>query len=133
MDIMTIGTLAASSGVKVTTIRFYERTGLMPAPARSAGRHRHYTDDHLRRLRFICRARELKFSIREVRALLVLADPARDSCGEVQTLAAAHLNKLRQEVAALVRLEVTLSRAVERCSGNTIAPCPVLQLLQSAD
>jgi MerR family mercuric resistance operon transcriptional regulator len=133
MNRMTIGKLAAASGIKVTTIRFYERAGLMPMPARSAGRHRSYTSDHLRRLRFICRARELKFSIREIKILLALAEPARDSCREVQALAAAHVKELRKKVNDLMKLETMLSEAVERCSGEPAMSCPVLELLQRVD
>jgi MerR family transcriptional regulator, mercuric resistance operon regulatory protein len=126
---MSIGFLAAESGVKVTTVRYYERAGLIPPPARTAGRHRNYTSNHLQRLRLICRARELKFSIQEIKTLLVLADPARSSCCEVQHLAAAHLNKLRQEISVLMKLEAMLADAVAQCSGGPNLPCPVLDLL----
>jgi MerR family mercuric resistance operon transcriptional regulator len=131
MNRMTIGALAAATGIKVTTIRFYERAGLMPVPPRTTGRHRNYTSDHLLRLRFICRARELEFGIAEIRTLLVLAEPARPSCREVQHLAAAHLENLRHKITRLMKLEATLSHAVERCQGEPILPCPVLELLKS--
>jgi MerR family mercuric resistance operon transcriptional regulator len=131
MERMTIGTLATASGIKVTTIRFYERAGLMPVPTRTAGRHRNYTSAQLRRLLFICRARELEFSIEEIRILLVLAESAKPSWREVQHLAAIHLKKLRQKIAGLMKVEAMLSGAVERCSGKTIPPCPILELLES--
>jgi MerR family mercuric resistance operon transcriptional regulator len=130
---MTIGALAAATGIKVTAIRFYERTGLLPRPARSLGRHRSYTADHLRQLRFILRARELKFSVSDIKMLLALAEPTQNACAEIKPLAIAHLNRLREEVAVLVRLERMLSRAVKRCAGNAGEPCAVLELLQSAD
>jgi MerR family transcriptional regulator, mercuric resistance operon regulatory protein len=129
----TIGTLAAASGVKITTIRYYERSGLMPQPPRSAGQHRHYTDDHLQRLVFICRARMLGFSIEDIRKLLVLADAAGQSCPQVEQLAAAHLEKLRNKIAVLKKLETLLSGAVAQCSGTPNTTCPVLELLESAD
>jgi MerR family mercuric resistance operon transcriptional regulator len=129
----SIGTLAAASGVKITTIRYYERSGLMPLPPRTAGQHRHYSEDHLQRLLFICRARALGFSIDDVRKLLVLADPARQSCRQVERFAAAHLEKLRNKIAVLVKLETALSGAVGQCSGAPDVPCPVLELLQSPD
>lgn len=131
MQRMTIGTLAAANGIKITTIRYYERAGLMPSPPRTTGRHRNYTIDHQRRLSFICRARELEFSIEEIRTLLVLAEPARTSCREVRHLAAAHVTKLRQKITALVKLEAKLAGAVARCSGEPHPPCPVLELLKS--
>jgi MerR family mercuric resistance operon transcriptional regulator len=129
MKTMTIGFLAAGSGVKVTTVRYYERAGLIPLPARTAGRHRNYTGDHLQRLRFICRARDMKFSIQEIKALLVLADPARSSCRDVQRLATAHLRKLRAEISVLMKLEAMLADAIAQCSGEPNLPCPVLDLL----
>jgi MerR family mercuric resistance operon transcriptional regulator len=132
MKRMTIGTLAAASGIRVTTIRYYERAGLMPLPERTAGRHRNYTRDHLRRLLFICRARELEFGIEEIRTLLVLAEPTRTSCGEVRHLAAAHLKKLRQKITDLVKVEAMLAGAIEQCSGKPKSPCPVLELLGPA-
>ena len=135
MERMTIGALAAASGIKITTVRYYERAGLMPAPMRTAGRHRNYTSAQLRRLLFICRARELEFSIEEISLLLILAEPARakTSCREVQHVAAAHLKKLRQKITGLMKVEAMLADAVERCSGKRIPSCPVLELLESTD
>jgi MerR family transcriptional regulator, mercuric resistance operon regulatory protein len=133
MERMTIGVLAAASGIKITTIRFYERAGLMPAPTRTAGKHRNYTAAQLRRLLFICRARELEFSIEEIRMLLVLAEQARPSCRDVQRLAASHLKRLRRNIADLMKVEAVLSAAVKSCSGKSITACPVLELLGSSE
>jgi len=127
---MTIGSLAEAGRTSVTTIRFYERAGLMPFPERTAGGHRNYTNDHLRRLLFIRRARELEFSIEEIGTLLLLAEPARTSCREIQHLAIAHLTKLRQKITELTRLERMLAAAVDQCSGKPIPPCAVLELLE---
>ncbi len=74
MNTMAIGVLSERTGCKVETIRFYEREGLLPAPVRSSGGYRLYSQDHLKRLTFIRRARVLGFSIDEVRKLLTLAD-----------------------------------------------------------
>jgi MerR family transcriptional regulator, mercuric resistance operon regulatory protein len=126
---ITIGSLAAAGGTQVTTIRYYERAGLMPVPERTAGAHRVYTDEQLKRLLFIRRAREMGFSITEIKTLLALADPARTSCRDVQQIAAAHLNKIHERIMALVQLETMLTDTVARCSGKPTAPCPVLDLL----
>jgi len=131
MKRMMIGTLAAATGVKITTIRYYERAGLMPMPTRTAGQHRNYSKDHLLRLTFICKARELGFSIDDIRRLLVLADPARQSCREVEHLAAAHLEKLRKKIAQLAKLEAMLSDAIGQCSEKPNILCPVLKLLNT--
>ena len=69
-----IGALSAQTGVIIETIRYYEHEGLMPAPPRTAGGHRSYSEDHLKRLTFIRRCRELGFSMAEIRGLLALVD-----------------------------------------------------------
>ena len=84
---LTIGRLAEETGVNLETVRYYERIGLMPRPDRTAGGHRSYSKAHARRLAFIRRARELGFGLGEIRALLVLAEPGRTSCAEVQAIA----------------------------------------------
>jgi MerR family mercuric resistance operon transcriptional regulator len=129
---ITIGMLAAVTGLKVTTIRYYERAGLMPPPARTAGGQRSYTKEDQRRLLLICKARELKFGIEEIRILLDLAEPARTSCREIQHLATAHLEKLRQQITGLIKLETMLAGAIAQCSGTAGPPCPVLELLDAA-
>jgi len=82
---LTIGTLAKASGVHLETVRYYERIGLMPKPSRTASNYRNFGPEHVARLSFIRRAREIGFSIREIRELLVLAEPGRAPCAEVQT------------------------------------------------
>ncbi len=69
-----IGALSTRTGVNIETIRYYEREGLLPHPPRTAGGHRSYSEDHLKRLTFIRRSRELGFSIAEIRGLLALVD-----------------------------------------------------------
>jgi MerR family transcriptional regulator, mercuric resistance operon regulatory protein len=126
---ITIGKLAAATGLKVTTIRYYERAGLMPPPVRTAGRQRSYAMEDQRRLLLICKARELKFGIEEIRILLDLAQPTRTSCRDIQHLAITHLKKLREEITGLMKLEVMLAGATARCSDGAAQPCPILELL----
>jgi MerR family transcriptional regulator, mercuric resistance operon regulatory protein len=132
MTRMTIGRLAVAAGAHVTTIRFYERAGLLPPPGRSAGGHRIYGHDHLQRLIFIRRARELEFSIDTIRQLLVIADTSRASCGDVHVLAAAHLDALRGRIADLSKLEARLTDTLAQCAREAPAACSLLQLLRRA-
>src|SRR5260370_26929333 len=81
-----IGALSQKTRCKVETIRYYEKAGLLPAPARSPGGYRLYRNDHLKRLTFIRRARALGFAIEEVRKLLTLADQRRRPCAEVRVV-----------------------------------------------
>lgn len=131
---LTIGRLASVSGVNLETIRYYERIGLMPEPARTEGGHRVYDVGHRRRLTFIRRARELGFSIEEIRTLLDLAAPQPRACAEVRTIAAAHLDEVRTKIADLTRLEAMLAKTVSLCADNGAAPsCPVLDMLEALD
>jgi MerR family transcriptional regulator, mercuric resistance operon regulatory protein len=127
---LTIGRLSAASGCKVETIRFYERSKLLPAPPRTEGGHRVYDDDHLRRLTFIRRARELGFTLDEVRALLALADREGGSCAEVRDLTMRHLLDVRAKLADLRRLERALAATVAGCEGGDVPDCPVLDTLR---
>lgn len=129
----TIGQLAAATGVNLETVRYYERIKLMPPPARTACGYRAYEEHHVRRLAFIRRARELGFSIEQIRALLALAQPSRFSCAEVGDIARAHLDDVRMKLADLVRLERILTDTISRCSAAAAPSCPVLDMLATPD
>ncbi len=132
---LTIGRLSQASGVNIETIRYYERIKLLTAPPRTRGGHRSYGVADLHRLRFIRRARELGFAIDDVRALLALANQGGASCGDVRSIAAAHLADVRAKLADLARLEEILADTVAECDAQceaTFAPiCPVLEVLQA--
>ncbi len=88
---LTIGRLAASAGVNLETVRYYERIGLMPAPARTEGGHRSYEPEHAQRLRFIRRSRELGFGIDAIRRLIALSEPGVQACCQVRDMAQDHI------------------------------------------
>lgn len=126
---MTRGTLAARTGCHAETIRYYERIGLLPHPARSPGGHRQYSERDERRLRFILRGRELGFGIDELRGLLGLVDRRAVTCGEVKRTALAHLEAVRRRIADLRRMERTLAATAARCSGGSVPECPIIDAL----
>jgi len=126
---ITRGELAKRSGCHLETVRYYEKIGLLPPPARSEGGHRIYKIDDQRRLRFILRGRELGFSINELRSLLSLVDAKAFTCGEIQTLTIDHLGSVRQKIADLKRLERTLAQIAKECSGGAVPECPVIDAL----
>src|SRR6059036_4052267 len=111
---IAIGVLATHTGTNIETIRYYERVGLLPTPARSAGGYRLYGTDHLKRLTFIRRARALGFSIDEVRTLLKLADERKRPCAEVRVVAGAHLRDVRAKIADLRAMERVLRKTLVR-------------------
>ena len=115
------------------TIRYYERVGLLPRPPRSAGRYRLYDTRDVRRLAFVRRARELGFTLDEVRALLVLsAANSENTCSEVRDLTARHLADVRAKIADLRAMERVLSEAVRRCDTGGLPGCPLIDTLSTS-
>lgn len=126
----TIGRLSAEGGVKIETIRFYERIGLLLKPSRTSGGRRLYDVAASRRLGFIRRARELGFSIEEIRALIALSS-SEGSCADVHALTIRHLADVRAKISDLKKLERTLSQTAERCSRNASPACPIIEALSA--
>jgi MerR family transcriptional regulator, mercuric resistance operon regulatory protein len=126
---LTIGRLSELTGVNIETIRYYERTKVLPAPARTASGRRVYQSADARTLVFLRRARELGFSLDEIRALLRLGGPEKASCREVRRIAAHHLDDIRAKISDLRKLERLLAKTVAQCTGITAHVCPVLDIL----
>ncbi|HVY17847.1 MAG TPA: helix-turn-helix domain-containing protein [Rhodopila sp.] len=126
---MNIGELARAADTKPETVRYYERIGLLPAPPRTAGNYRDYSAAHVRRLVFMRRARDLGFSIEQVRALLDLADQQDRSCDAVDVIARAHLAEVARKLADLDALRRELESLIGQCRHGTIAECRILEAL----
>ena len=132
-DRIQIGELSRRTGGNPETIRYYERIGILPRPARSVARYRLYDSDDVRRLIFVRRARELGFTLEEVRALLaVSADLAEETCAEVRRLAAGHLDEIRAKIADLRAMERVLADAVRRCDAGESTRCPLIEALSAS-
>ena len=129
MQRLTRGAVSAQAGVNIETVRYYERIGLLPAPPRSEGGHRIYSEELLRRLIFIRRSRELGFTIEEVRGLLALVDGGDYTCAEVKALTLDHLGEVRRKLADLERMEAVLDDMAARCDGGQVPDCPVIDAL----
>jgi MerR family transcriptional regulator, mercuric resistance operon regulatory protein len=128
----TIGELASLSGVRVETIRYFERIGLLARPNRTVGGHRLFSAADLDRLNFVRRAREMGFSQAEVRVLLSLSAAEVIACGEVKAIAEKHLGMIRQKIHDLRELEKSLSSTVAQCTGGKVAECPVIEGISAA-
>jgi MerR family transcriptional regulator, mercuric resistance operon regulatory protein len=128
---ITMGILAKKTGCNVETVRYYEKTGLMPEPPRSEGGHRLYTFEHVKRLAFIRRCRELGFSIEEVKNLLGFIDEPGHTCGEVKAMTMQHAKEIRQKIKDLTRLEKALKSMAGKCDGEKYSAdqCPIIDLL----
>lgn len=126
-----IGELAAATGTKVNTIRFYEDIGLMPRPARTRSGRRIYGEGGLERLRFIRRARGLGFQTAEIRSLLALSDAPGTNCAEATAIAVRHLEDLNDKLAQLLVLRDELDRMAGLCSGGTVSECGIIRSLNA--
>jgi Cd(II)/Pb(II)-responsive transcriptional regulator len=134
---MKIGELAAATDTGVETIRFYEREGLLPAPARSASNYRHYEAGHVQRLQFIRRCRSLDMALDEIRALLALAARPQAGCEAVNALLDEHIQHVASRIRELHALEGELRELRAHCrvgqGGATGAgDCGILQALHQA-
>jgi MerR family mercuric resistance operon transcriptional regulator len=124
-----IGALSRRTDCKIETIRYYERQGLLPEPPRSVGGHRLYKEDHLKRLTFIRRCRNLGFTMAQIRQLLGLVDEHQYSCQDIKTLTMDHVEEIREKIDHLKRLEQALLQMAAECSGESIPSCPVIDAL----
>lgn len=129
---MRIGQLAARTGVKPETIRFYESEGILPRPDRAANNYRIYGEAHRRRLAFVARLRGLGFNLDEVRELLTMMDHDDATCADVLAVASAHLNEVHERRRDLERLENALTQLVSRCHGQATPDCSLLETLFEA-
>lgn len=125
------GELAKLAGVNLETIRFYERTGLLPKPARSESGYRSFSPGEVRRIQFIKRAQELGFSLGEIRELLALRVQPGASCADVRRRAEAKMSDIDQKIRTLRTIRRALARLASSCGGRgPIGECPILDALE---
>lgn len=129
---MKIGALSRSTGCAVETIRYYEREGLLPVPARSEGNYRIYGAEHGERLTFIRNCRALDMTLDEVRRLLGLRDGEAENCGGVNSLIDEHIEHVRARIANLQGLQQQLIELRRRCLEPHAAQCEILQQLNTS-
>ena len=130
MKPLTIGQVARSAGVGVETVRFYERQGLLEEPARKDSGYRQYSQDVVARLRFIKRAKELGFSLKEIKEQLALRVDPTTTCAEVRSKAAAKIADVEQKIEALQRIRTALVKLTAVCRGRgPTSECPILDAL----
>lgn len=127
---LSIGDLAKATGTKVVTVRYYEQIGLLPVAPRTAGNYRVYRDEHMHRLWFIRRCRDLGFTLDQIRALLRLVSHKDEECAEVDRITAQHLIDIEQKIADLKHLARELRHLNRCCHGKgIIANCRIIEAL----
>jgi Cu(I)-responsive transcriptional regulator len=129
---MKIGEMASATATNIETVRYYEKIGLLPPPARTGANYRSYGKEHLARLSFIRRARDLGFTLDQVRELLGLADDRGRSCAAVDAIATGHLAGIDRKLADLQALRSELSRLIGDCRQGTVAECLIIEALAPA-
>lgn len=133
MRATTIGGLAKASGVKVTTIRYYESIGLIDPPDRSDGGQRLYDKNAIERMNFIRHARDLGFSLDAIRELIALSSNRERSCAEIDEIARRHAADIHHRIRRLKALEREMERMIKACSVDKVADCRVLAVLADHD
>ena len=126
---LSIGRLSALTGVKVTTIRYYESVGLLPAPPRSESNRRLYGPDHVETLAFIRRSRAFGLALEAIRDLLALERDVAGTCAPVAHIAKTALADIEHRIADLSVLRDQLRAFVDHCTGTRIDHCSILRAL----
>jgi len=125
--LLNIGEAAESSGVSAKMIRHYEEIGLVPKPGRTQAGYRVYREADVHRLRFVRRARDLGFSMKEIETLLGLWNNRRRASSEVKRLATQHIADLDRRIAELQAMRRTLAELSRHCHGDHRPDCPILE------
>ena len=128
MTTLTRGKLAARTGCNIETIRYYEKVGIIPEPERTPAGYRVYDDEHVKRLQFILRAKELGFSAERIRGLLNLLDEATHTRAEVKSLTEQHIQEISHKIKDLKKLKKRLDEISSHCDGSdkSAKSCPIL-------
>ena len=131
---LTIGKVAHSAGLAIDTVRYYELEGLLEKPARTASGYRHYRPDVVARLRFIRQAKDLGFSLSEIKELLALRVATGKSCADVRAHAEHKIADVDRRIASLKRVRGALAKLASACSGKgPVSQCPILEALESKE
>lgn len=130
MSTLTIGRIARAASVRLGTLRYYERRGLLPRPPRTASNYRLYPDGTVRRVRFIRRAQQLGFTLEEIKELLSLRARPGAGCADVLARARAKVRDIDGKVRDLRSVRKAVARLMSTCSGKgPVAGCPILEAL----
>ena len=128
---LSIGELAERAQVNIQTIRYYERRALLPEPERTASNYRVYSGSTVQRVRFIKRAKELGFTLTEIKELLDLRSSASSCCEDVRARSKAKIRDIEEKLRSLEAMRAALTKLVRACSGEgPTVECPILESLE---
>lgn len=132
MEYYKVGYIAEKVGVNVETLRYYEKIKIMPKPKRKDSRYRYYDELDLRRLLFIKRAKELGFTLKEIKELLNLKIESTATCGDVKHLAEHKLNDIEERIKDLMNIKNVLLKLINQCVCEEVSTeeCPILDVIE---
>lgn len=132
MKNLTIGKVAKKADVKIETIRYYERFRLLPEPIRSQSGYRQYSDDVVKRLQFINKAKELGFSLKEISELFALRVRLKTTCGDIKKRAERKISDIEGKIKILQKMKNALKKLSKECKGKgPVGECPILDNFDS--
>lgn len=133
-EVLTIGELGEKANVNIETLRYYERRGLLPSPPRSPGNYRLFPPEAVKVVRFIKRAQDLGFSLKEIEELLSLRSIPQAQCADVQRLANEKIQDIDTKIAALQAIRNVLATLLTECPGEApIQQCPILETIAAEE
>jgi len=131
---LKIGEVAKQAGVNLQTIHYYERRGLLSKPPRTESNYRAYPEDAVLRVRFVKRAQEVGFSLKDIKELLSLRAAPRAKCADVLRRAKGKVQDIDEKIATLRRMRTALSKLMDECQGALpISKCPILESLDDSE
>ena len=132
MEKITISKLAKKTEVNIQTVRYYERRGLIPEPQRTESGYRQYSHETVSRIRFIKRAQELGFSLKEISELLSLRVDKHTTCGDFKNIAEVKISEVEKKIRSLNGIKKALTKLVALCSGEgPTSECPIVETLDT--
>lgn len=130
-ETLTIGQVAKRSGIGIETVRFYERQGLIKDPPRSGSGYRMYPEETIARIQFTRRAKDLGFSLKEIKELLSLSVSPGTTCQDIKNRAEAKLTDIEIKIRTLQRMEKVLTKVTAACLGEgSVSDCPILEAME---
>jgi len=131
---LKVGEVAKQTGVNLQTVHYYERRGLLPRPPRTVSNYRVYPVEAVLRVRFIKRAQELGFTLKEIKELLALRAAPRTRCADVRNRAEAKVHDIDGKVRTLQAMRKALTKLIRECSGSgSVSQCPILGAMDPED
>lgn len=132
MNSFTVGALADKAGINLETVRYYEKIGLMPKPKRKESRYRFYDESDLTRLKFIVRAKELGFTLKEISELLDLRIESKATCGDIKKIAGHKIQNVKQKIKDLQNIKKVLTKLIRQCVNEELSSeeCPILEAIE---